>query len=155
MLFVLFQAGDVTCAVAAAEILQILPCVGLRACPGQPDYVAGMFNLRGQIVPVLDFNRLMGHPACSRRLSTRLILFRRASTDKAGPRLMGLRVESLTETLQVPESEFSQPGLEATSTPFLQHLFCDGTRLIQRVDLQRLVTDALAANLIATVALPD
>jgi chemotaxis-related protein WspB len=140
MLFLLFQAGDKHYAVEAKRVQEIIPRVQLLTCPGAPDYVAGLFNYRGTVVPVVDFCRLVDCPPSRSRLSTRILLTPYASAHSGQGRFLGLMVETLIETLEKNSEDFSQAGLATTTTPFLGNIHCDGKRLIQKVGLEQLLT---------------
>jgi chemotaxis-related protein WspB len=140
VLFLLFHVGDDTYALGAGHVREVIPRVLLRECPGAPAYVAGLFNYRGIVVPVLDFCQMVQRPPCRPRLSTRLLLLECGAPAENSRRLLALMVESLIQTLEVEESAFSQPGLAAGATPFLGPIFCDQKRLIQRLLPDRLLS---------------
>lgn len=49
-----FFIGDTQLAFPAAQIQEVVPHPSITAIPLCPDYVSGMFNLRGCLVPVVD-----------------------------------------------------------------------------------------------------
>ena len=61
MLLLTFRAGESLYAVDARQVVEVLPRVGLRAIPHSPEYLVGLLSYRGQVVPVVDFNTLIGH----------------------------------------------------------------------------------------------
>lgn len=139
MLFLLFQAGDDAYALDARHVREVIPRVALRECPGAPSHVAGLFNYRGAVVPVLDFCLLLHRPPSRPRLSTRVLLIASGEPAHPGSRLLGLVVESLIKTMAADERAFSQAGLTTDQAPFLGAIFCDGKRLIQRLIPDRLL----------------
>ena len=74
----LFRLGDQACAVAASAVVEILAAVAVTPLPRQPAYIAGVVDLRGSIVPVLDVRVRFGMPARPMELSDRLIVIRAA-----------------------------------------------------------------------------
>jgi chemotaxis-related protein WspB len=149
MLFLLFQAGNDAYALEAQRVREVIPRVLLRECPGAPAFVAGLFNYRGVVVPVLDFCRLLQRPPCRPRLSTRILLMTGGEAAPHCSRLLGLMVESLIKTMEAEEQVFSQAGVAAGQAPFLGAIFCDGERLIQRLIPDRLLSAETAALLLA------
>jgi chemotaxis-related protein WspB len=129
MLFLQFQIGDDGFALAADQIVEILPLVALKKVRHAPDAVAGSFDYRGRFVPVVDLCQLeLGRPA-RRRLSTRIIVTHLAN-DESG--LVGLIAENATETLRRDPSDFAP--------------FASGLRgLVQRADLENLLPAPLRA----------
>lgn len=69
-----------------------------------PPYIAGIFNLRGRIVPVTDLNLRFGHPARPYRLSDQIVVLEQDSL------LMGLVVSEVSEVV-----EFSAEAIQALS----------------------------------------
>jgi purine-binding chemotaxis protein CheW len=56
----LFGLDELRCAVDAAPVLEVVRAVTIRQLPGQPSFVAGVIDLRGRIVPVLDLRSRLG-----------------------------------------------------------------------------------------------
>ena len=75
----------------------------LRKIQHVPDYVAGVFNYRGSIVPVIDLCHLIQGTPCRLRFSTRIIMVNH--TTKDGMHCLGLMAERVTETLSRPDIE--------------------------------------------------
>lgn len=110
MLFLTFKAGHHQYALAAARILQILPCVALRPYAGAPDCVAGLLNFHGRPVAVIDFGRLINGRLGQRLMSTRIILAEYAG--RGGQRVrFGLMAENATTMLKKdrPDARPAQP----------------------------------------------
>jgi purine-binding chemotaxis protein CheW len=74
--FVFFQLDGRRCAIGAAAVVEVLAAVAIRPLPGQPAYVAGIIDLRGAVVPVLDLRVRFGGAARLMELSDRLIVVR-------------------------------------------------------------------------------
>ena len=70
MLMLLFQLGNSRYAVPAREVVEIASMVKLEPIPMAPDYIAGLFNYRGQHVPVLDLCQLINNQACCNLITT-------------------------------------------------------------------------------------
>jgi purine-binding chemotaxis protein CheW len=54
--------GDEAVAVAIDDVREILEVGRLTALPRTPDFVRGVMNLRGAVVPVIDLVARLGHP---------------------------------------------------------------------------------------------
>src|SRR4249920_4479 len=96
MLFVLFQVGKDRYALAASEIIEVLPLVELRGVPCAPPPVAGLFNYHGTPVPVIDMTQCMANQSARRWLSTRIILVKYAAREDE-IRTLGLMAERAVE----------------------------------------------------------
>jgi chemotaxis-related protein WspB len=127
MLFLHFRIGDNGFALAAEDIIEIVPLMQLKKVRQGPDAVAGSFEYRGRYVPVVDLCALDLHRPARRRMSTRIIVVRNPQ-DAAG--LIGLIAENATEILRLDPSQFAP--------------FAPGPHgLVQRVELEELLPASL------------
>lgn len=142
MLFLLFQIGTERYALEARQVAEVLPLVNIKRIPMTPPGVAGVVNYHGQPVPVLDLNELaLGEPA-PERLSTRIIVTH--YTDGAGcRRLLGLIAGRTTETLRREPEEFRPTGITPAGGGYLGPVATDERGLIQWVEIDRLLPEAL------------
>jgi chemotaxis-related protein WspB len=105
MLFILFRLGKEHYALEAAHVIEVVPRLPLRPQPGTPDFVAGLFNFHGKVVPVLDLGTLTLGIPCPDYLSTRIILI--DYTLKSGvKRILGLIAEAVTDAVKKDPREF-------------------------------------------------
>jgi len=142
MLFIVFKAGNASYALEARQVIEVVPLVTLRTCPGAPAYIAGLANYRGTGVPIVDLGRLVGGAPCAVYLSTRIIL-----TPYAGgggqQRVIGLLAETVTNTVEREEADFGQNNAAVPGTPCQGKLAVSGTGFIQRVVVEQLVPKEL------------
>ena len=59
ILFVLFKVDDGIYGLPADVVVQMETYTGATVVPGAPDFVAGIMQLRGRVVPVVDLRALM------------------------------------------------------------------------------------------------
>ena len=76
MLFLLFCLGADRYAIEAAQVSEVLPLITIKALPQAPPGVAGVINLRGAPVPVIDLSALALGRSASPWLSTRIVVVR-------------------------------------------------------------------------------
>ena len=91
-IYVSFDVGEETYGISIEDVRQIIRVPKITRVPKMPDYVLGMTNLRGEVLPLVDLSMRMGyeHP-CEHSEDTRVIV-----VDKKGI-LTGLIVESVNE----------------------------------------------------------
>lgn len=80
---VVFRLDGRRCAVAESAVTEIVAAVAVSPLPRQPAYVAGVIDLRGTIVPVLDLRARFGLPSRLMELSDRFIVIRAAGRTLA------------------------------------------------------------------------
>jgi chemotaxis-related protein WspB len=141
MLMLLFYVGNDLYALDSSQVVEVIPRVMLRKIHHAPDYVAGLFNYRGAIVPVIDLCHLIqGNPSRS-HLSTRIIMVNYAGKDNA-KHCLGLMAERVTETLDKPDTELVDSGLQMDNAPYLGEMIMDEKGMIQRIRLEHLLSDS-------------
>ncbi len=140
-LFLLFRIGEERYALEAIEISEILPRVKLKAIAHVPQWVAGIFAHRGEIVPVIDISALSSGQAAPARTSTRMVLVHYRHDAEHPAQLLGLILEQATETLRCPVSEFKEYGLENRLAPYLGPVREDEQGLLQWIHVQELLTE--------------
>jgi purine-binding chemotaxis protein CheW len=58
----IFRVGNLTCAAAAESVREILPRLETTRIPGAPPVVAGLVNVRGTLVTVVEGRKALGQP---------------------------------------------------------------------------------------------
>jgi purine-binding chemotaxis protein CheW len=103
--FLTFQSAGSTYALAVGAIKEIFECVELTAIPLMPDFILGVVNLRGAVVPVIDLSaRLgLGSSAAGRRSAVVIV-----EVTEEGERLdMGLLVDSVSGVVDLASPDLA------------------------------------------------
>ena len=142
MLLLSFHIGDERYVMEAARIIEIVPMVQLKNIPRTPDYVAGLFNYRGQPVQVIDLCQLTINRASEENLSTRIILLT-GKIENGDKYLIGLIAERVTEMIRLDEADFISAGIIKSNANFLGNMANDKNGMIQMIDIDHLVSNEL------------
>ena len=137
MLLLPFSLNGERYAIDAAKVVEILPQVILRELPDAPDYVAGVFNCRGRIVPVIDLCRLVYKTPCSAHISTRMVLTMKKQ------QLIALLCDDVVETVSISEKILSPVPFENPATPYLSNLIKHDDGLMQLVEVDALFGESV------------
>jgi len=148
MLLLIFYIGKERYAIDCRQVVEIVPRVDLKMIPGAPDYVAGLFHYRGSIVPVIDLSQFTERRPAFDLLSTRVIVLH-YSASNGTTLLLGMIAERVTETITRNESEFSNPVVHMDETKFLGKTSADDHGILQLVQVEHLLPEALRNSLIA------
>lgn len=132
MLFILFRSGKERYALEASHVIEVIPCLPLRPQPGTPEYVAGIFNYHGAVVPVVNLGTLTLGVPCQERLSTRIILIGHTLKDGAR-KVLGLIAEAVTDTVEKEPAEFAAAGVMTGQASYLGQIALDDGGMVQRV----------------------
>lgn len=146
MLMLLFHAGENLYALDCSQVVEVIPMVVLRKIDHVPDYVAGVFNYRGTIVPIIDLCYLIQGTACRSRFSTRIIMVKHITKD-GGHHRLGLMAERVTETLKRPDLE-PKNAFIVNDVPYLGEMFMDAKGMIQLIHWEHLITEVQNASLL-------
>lgn len=139
MLLIKFKIGDEYYALNTETVIEVIPLISLRRIPGTPSFFSGIFDYRGQIVPVIDITELtLGRPSVV-RLNTRVILI--SFPFKEGEKsILGLMAEAVTDTLDIDESAFQDTGISFEKAPYLGPIAEVDGKFIQSIQLDRLLS---------------
>ena len=105
--YICFQVAAGRYAVPLTPVAQVLRCENLVPLPASPPFIAGLLNLGGEVVPVLNLRSLFGlDPAEPTRRSRVLIA-------EHNGRKHGLLVDGVNELLALEASSIATVGAGA------------------------------------------
>jgi chemotaxis-related protein WspB len=144
MKVLVFHIGADRYALPLACIRRVLPLMALKAVPGAPDVVAGLMNLHGDAIPVIDTARLGSGVAAARQVDTRIVL-----VDYRAPggavHALALIAERVLGVQAVDDAALAPAGVLAA--PYLDRVAGDAQGIVQLVEPDRMLPDALRAML--------
>jgi len=137
--YLTFLLADEEYGVDIMKVQEIRGWDGATAIPNTPEYVLGVSNLRGMIVPIIDLRQRFQLPNAEFNSSTVVVIVKVAS--EAGERTMGLVVDAVSEVYNLPEEAIGDtPDLgSAISTNFVKGLATVDEKMIILLDIDRLI----------------
>lgn len=120
MKVLVFTIGTDRYGLPLRAVSRVLPVMALKQIPGAPDFVAGLMDLHGMPVPVLDVSRLAGVAVEQIWLDSRIVLIDYVADDAldaSAQRQLGLLVEHVAGIDDVAEATLHDPGIDGA--PFL------------------------------------
>ncbi|MBD2299658.1 purine-binding chemotaxis protein CheW [Nostoc sp. FACHB-190] len=148
MLMLLFKVGNERYAIASQEVVEVIPLVILKNLPHTPKYLAGVFNYRGFVVPVVDLCQLMQGKSCGDNLSTRIILVNYCQHNHT-QHILGLMAEQVVETLHKSQTEFIDAHIQIDTAPYLGKMIVDERGMIYCLDIQSLLSETEQINFLS------
>jgi len=101
--YLAFALGHEEYCLPVLKVREIIKVMDITQVPQVPDYVLGVINLRGKVIPVIDLRRKFGFPATEHTERTCVIV---VDVDLPSVRvMMGVVVDSVQEVLNVTEAE--------------------------------------------------
>ncbi|HEY0987497.1 MAG TPA: chemotaxis protein CheW [Kofleriaceae bacterium] len=138
---VTFRVGSAEYVVPAAQVLHLESFETATHVPGAPPYVAGLVQVRGRVVPVVDLRKRFGLPATEHELAHRIVVV------QVGSRVAALLVDAAREVIQLDETSFQDvPELvKQQSNGFVAGIVTVAGRLFLIADVPRLIGEEIAS----------
>ncbi|HVY83170.1 MAG TPA: chemotaxis protein CheW [Steroidobacteraceae bacterium] len=146
--FLTFVLGGEEYGVTILQVQGIQGWDRVTPIPNTPEYILGVINLRGAIVPIVDLRRRFGMPAAEFGPTTVVIVVR-VTQDNRGERTLGLVVDAVSEVCSVgadarkPAPDFGS-GIK---TDFVKGLATVDNRMVILLDIDRLVSEGLLGSM--------
>ena len=146
MLQLLFWIGKDRFSLDAQQVIEVVPLIKFKNVPHSPGYVAGLFNYRGTVVPVIDLTDLISGTASKHQVSTRIILVPYVDSENIS-HILGLLAERVTSTLSCHEKDLKLPGIESENADYLDKIFFDSEGMVQLINLKKILPECLKDSL--------
>ncbi len=144
--YLTFSVGDEVFAMDIRSVREIIQYGSMTIVPLMPEFVRGVINLRGAVVPVIDLKSRFGRPPAKMGKKTCVIIFDvDADTDKVE---LGLLVDAVSEVIDIAASQIEPPPQFGTTIAreFIHGLGKVGSQFIVILDPQRALNiDDMAA----------
>lgn len=132
---VLCLLGGRVYAVDLLSIREIIPIRGATRLPHAPPFVAGLMNVRGTIVTVLDLARRLGGEPVGSDASVVLVEHR--------GKLVGVAVDEVTEVLRLRPDEIDPPGPEHGSTGVITGVGHSAGTIVILLDIHSIIQQVM------------
>ena len=132
-LYVVFAANGSDYALPADTVLQMETFEGATAVPGAPAFVAGVVQIRGRVLPIVDLRLRFGGTPGERVLDNRIVV------GQHGDRVVGLLVDSAREVVKLRRSELKPPPPLVGSAGFVRAVAQLGPRLVMFLDFAKVI----------------
>ncbi|AOW84792.1 purine-binding chemotaxis protein CheW [Vibrio mimicus] len=130
--FLSFILGMELYGVALSHVEEIRVWEKPTPIPRSPDFVKGVINLRGMIVPIIDLRQRFGLDQYD-YLPTTVVLILRAYQQEQ-KRLMGLVVDSVSDVLGQGDASLHPAVGESVVVPFLSGILNVGDEVMSLLD---------------------
>jgi purine-binding chemotaxis protein CheW len=133
-----FKLGSEEYGVDIAQVQEINRMVTVTHVPRAPQFMEGVINLRGQLIPIIDLRTRFGMPRVEHTKNTRIVV------TEVGMKRVGMVVDSVSEVLRLPTDQI-EPAPEMISgvdTEYIRGVGKIEDRLIILLDLARIISIA-------------
>jgi purine-binding chemotaxis protein CheW len=101
--YLTFILGGGAFGIPILKVREIIRLIEITPIPRMPDYVRGVVNLRGKIVPVIDLRMKFGLPTTA--TTNRSCIIVTLVTIASATKLMGLIVDAIDEVYQIHQED--------------------------------------------------
>ncbi|WP_243367934.1 chemotaxis protein CheW [Fundidesulfovibrio soli] len=136
MQLVTFSIGEEEFGVDILKVQEIIRMMEITRVPRAPEFVEGVINLRGKVIPIIDLRRRFGLVARSHDKNTRIIVI------EINGMIVGFVVDSVSEVLRIPSStvEPPPPVVSGMESEYISGVGKLEDRLLIMLDLDKLLS---------------
>jgi len=111
--YLTFTLADEEYGIGILKVKEIIGMMAITSVPRTPDFVKGVINLRGKVIPVIDLRLKFGMPAIDYTDRTCIIVVEIDADDMTIQ--IGIVVDSVSEVLNIKEEEIENAPSFGTS----------------------------------------
>jgi purine-binding chemotaxis protein CheW len=147
MQLVIFKLGQESYGVEIASVKSIIKMQAITHLPQAPQFIEGVTNLRGVILPVIDLRKRFGISQTEITADTRMVVVTLADTTVA------MVVDSVEEVLRINEDIVEPPPTITVSvdSQFIRGIVKSDQNLVILLDLLKVLTISETVKLGAAI----
>jgi purine-binding chemotaxis protein CheW len=131
---VVFDLAEEFYGVDIGDVREIIRMQGITRIPGAPNFVEGVINLRGKVVPVIDLRKRLNREAQAVTKESRIVVMHNISGSD-----VGVIVDGVNEVLRIPLGSIEPPSsmITETESDYLRGIAKLESKLIILLDLNK------------------
>jgi len=131
-----FRLGDEEYGVDIMKVQEIILPGQVTKMPGVPEFIRGLINLRGRVIPVVDLKRRLGLGQTESTEETRIIV------ASMGGKTVGLVVDAVNEVLRINPEQVEPPpkSVAGISQEYLVGIAKLGDRIVILLDVEQVLS---------------
>jgi purine-binding chemotaxis protein CheW len=132
-----FNIGQEEFGLDIQSIQEINRMVEITRVPNSPEFVSGVINLRGKVIPIIDLRKRFGFPSKEHDRNTRIIVV------ELDGMVVGFIVDAVSEVLRIPKSITEPPPaiVAGIGSEYIIAVAKLENRLLILLDLERILKD--------------
>ncbi len=135
--YLTFTLADEVFSLDISRVREVLDYTTITRVPRTPEYLLGVINLRGSVVPVVDLRRKFGVEATGVTVNTCIIIVE--ATVNGDATVLGLLADSVQEVIELARESIMPPPRIGTKldTAFITGMGRQDDRFIIILDIDR------------------
>lgn len=136
--YLTFKLSDEVFGVDVAQVREILDYIEITKVPQTPEFMCGVINLRGSVVPVIDMRLKFGLVAIEKTVNTCIIVME--LTFESEKTILGALVDSVQEVFELDSNQIeSAPKLGTRlKTEFIKGMGKRDEKFIILLDIDKI-----------------
>ncbi|MBN2656169.1 MAG: purine-binding chemotaxis protein CheW [Spirochaetales bacterium] len=137
--FVVFSVGEEEYGMPILSVQEITSMPKLTKVAGLPDYIPGIINLRGNVIPLYNLRGKFNMAQEEINSNTIVII---AQTSEENNRTVGFIVDTVSDVLSITPSDLSETPefSSAVDTRYIEKIGRIGNRMIIIIDLAKILS---------------
>lgn len=139
--YMTFKLADEEYGLQILRVLEIIGVMDITSVPRASEFIRGVINLRGKVIPVADLRLLFGMERVEATDQTVIIVVQ--LTLDGGEITMGILVDRVMEVLDIPSDQIEPPpglGRGAIDTDFILGVGKSGERVVFLLDIGQILS---------------
>jgi purine-binding chemotaxis protein CheW len=139
--YMTFQLAQEVYGLPILSVREIIGLMDITRLPRAPEFIRGVINLRGKIIPVIDLRMKFGMTQVSSTDQTVIVVVQYAHRGK--DLTMGILVDEVLEVLSIGQNAIEPPpdfGAGAVDTTFILGVGKADRRVIFLLDIDKVLT---------------
>ena len=140
--YLTFKLGDEIFATEVAKVREVLDMTAIAKIPRTPDFMSGVINLRGSVVPVVDFRLCFGMTKTESTRNTCIVVVEVMVDGEST--VIGALADSVEEVVDLEASQIQPPPRIGAriSTDFIKGMGMRDSGFIVILDVDRVFSAA-------------
>ena len=150
-----FTLGEEDFALDIATVREVLNYTTITRVPRMPQFLSGVINLRGNVVPVIDLRLKLGMRAIRKTADTCIVIVEIEVDGEMTQ--MGALADSVKEVIDLDPSQISPPPKLGTKlkSEFIKGMGQQDERFLIILDIDRILSDDELAMMISSGDIED
>lgn len=142
---VVFELARETYGVDISQVQEIIRFQEITKVPKVPDFIEGVINLRGNVIPVIDLRKRFDFDEVEKTNATRIIVV------EVEQYTVGMVVDAVSEVVRVNEDSIEPPSniIADIDTDYLSGVCKYSDKLIILLELSKVLTASQQAELVS------
>lgn len=140
--YLTYRLEDEVFAVDVAKVREILDYTPATKIPGTPDFISGIINVRGSVIPVVNMRIKFGLPNTEKTVNTCIVVMEIGNDEEKT--ILGALVDSVQEVFELEAAMIEPPPKMGTrlKTEYIKGIGKRNNELIIILDIDRVFSNS-------------